>query len=52
LRSDQFQFPVVVWPRTYALAALSVSAASLATSMLVWRRIQQLDMVAALKARE
>lgn len=52
LRSDQFQFPVVVWPRTYALGALSVSVASLGTSMLVWRRIQQLDMVAALKARE
>ena len=52
LRSDQFQFPVVVWPRTYALAALSVLAAAAWSAWVVWRRVQVLDMVAALKTRE
>lgn len=52
LRSDQFEFPVVVWPRTYALAVISVCMASMATGTLVWRRVHHLDMVAALKARE
>lgn len=52
LRSDQFQFPVVVWPRTYALSALSVVVASVVASAVVWGRVQRLDMVAALKTRE
>lgn len=52
LRSDQFQFPVVVWPRTYAVAALCVTLAALATAWVVRRRVQRLDMVAALKTRE
>lgn len=52
LRSDQFQFPVVVWPRTYAGAALSVLAAAAGSAWVVWRRVQTLDMVAALKTRE
>ena len=52
LRSDQFQFPVVVWPRTYAVAALCVALSALATAWVVRRRVQRLDMVAALKTRE
>ncbi|NBT09910.1 MAG: ABC transporter permease [Betaproteobacteria bacterium] len=52
LRSDQFQFPVVVWPRTYALGALSLSAAAAASAGVVWARVQGLDLVAALKTRE
>jgi putative ABC transport system permease protein len=50
--SDQFLFPVVIRPRTYALAALCVVAAGAASAMVVRRRIDRLDMVAALKTRE
>ncbi|MGZ5180037.1 MAG: ABC transporter permease [Ramlibacter sp.] len=52
LRSDQFLFPVVIQPRTYALAALAVVAAGLGSALVVRRRIDRLDMVAALKTRE
>jgi putative ABC transport system permease protein len=52
LKSDQFYFPVVIQPRTYALAALAVVVAALASALVVRRRIDQLDMVSALKTRE
>lgn len=52
MRSDQFLFPVVIRPRTYAWAALCVVAAGIASAMVVRRRIDSLDLVAALKTRE
>lgn len=52
LRSDQFLFPVVIRPRTYAWAALCVLAAAVASALVVRRHIDRLDMVAALKTRE
>ena len=52
LKSDQFFFPVVIQPRTYAWAALAVFAAGLASALVVRRRIDRLDLVAALKTRE
>ena len=52
MRSDQFFFPVVIRARTYAWAALCVVGAGLASAMVVRRRIDRLDMVAALKTRE
>jgi len=52
LKSDQFFFPVVIRPRTYALAALAVLAAALASAAVVRRRIHRIDMVSALKTRE
>jgi putative ABC transport system permease protein len=52
LKSDQFFFPVVILPRTYAWAALAVLAAAVASALIVRRRIDRLDMVAALKTRE
>jgi putative ABC transport system permease protein len=52
LASDQFLFPMVIRPRTYALAALAVMLAATASALVVRRRIDQLDMVAALKTRE
>ncbi|HVO07242.1 MAG TPA: ABC transporter permease [Burkholderiaceae bacterium] len=52
LRSDQFNFPVVVSASTYAWAALCVVAAGVASAMVVRRRIDRLDMVSALKARD
>jgi putative ABC transport system permease protein len=51
-QSDQFYFPVVVQPRTYALAGTAVLAAGVASALVVRRRIDRLDMVAALKTRE
>ena len=45
-------FPVVIQPRTYAWAALCVLAAGVASALVVRRRIDRLDMVAALKTRE
>jgi putative ABC transport system permease protein len=52
LRSDQFFFPVTIRPRTYAWAALAVLAAGIASALVVRRRIDRIDMVAALKTRE
>ena len=52
LKSDQFYFPVVILPRTYAWAAICVVAAGLASALVVRRRIDRLDMVAVLKTRE
>jgi putative ABC transport system permease protein len=52
LKSDQFLFPVVIRARTHALAALAVLLAAAASALIVRRRIDRLDMVAALKTRE
>lgn len=51
-QSDQFYFPVVIQPRTYAIAGLAVLASGVASALVVRRRIDRLDMVAALKTRE
>jgi putative ABC transport system permease protein len=52
LASDQFMFPVAILPRTDAWAALSVVVAGVASALVVRRRVDRLDMVAALKTRE
>ena len=52
LQSDQFLFPVVIRARTYAWAALAVLLAGAASALVVRRRIDRLDMVAALKTRD
>ena len=52
LKSDQFSFPVVIQPATYAWAALTVLISGGASALVVRRRIDRLDMVAALKTRE
>jgi len=52
LKSDQFFFPVVILPRTYAWAAVAVLGAGIASALVVRRRVDRLDMVAALKTRE
>lgn len=52
MASDQFEFPVVIQPRTYAWAALCVVAAAVGSALVVRRRIDRLDLVAALKTRE
>ena len=52
LKSDQFYFPVVIRPPTYAWAGIAVLVSGAASALVVRRRIDQLDMVAALKTRE
>jgi putative ABC transport system permease protein len=52
LASDQFYFPVVIRTPTYAWAAIAVLLAGTASALVVRRRIDTLDMVAALKTRE
>jgi putative ABC transport system permease protein len=52
LASDQFFFQVVIRSATYAWAAIAVLAAATASALVVRRRIDKLDMVAALKTRE
>ena len=52
LQSDQFLFPVVILPRTYAWAAICVVVAGIGSALVVRRRVDRLDMVAALKTRE
>ena len=51
-QSDQFFFPVVIQPATYAMAGLTVLVSGVASALVVRRRIDRLDMVAALKTRE
>ncbi len=51
-QSDQFFFPVVIRARTYAGAGLTVVVAGVVSALVVRRRIDKLDMVAALKTRE
>jgi putative ABC transport system permease protein len=52
ISSDQFLFPVAIQPRTYAWASIAVVAAGVGSALVVRRRIDRLDMVAALKTRE
>ena len=49
---DQFLFPVVIQPATYAWAGIAVLISGLASALVVRRRIDKLDMVASLKTRE
>jgi putative ABC transport system permease protein len=52
IQSDEFYFPLVIEPRTYFYAALSVVVAGIASALVVRRRIDNLDLVAVLKTRE
>ena len=49
---DTFRIPLIIWPRTYAYAGLTMLGAGLASAWLVHRRMDRLDMVAVLKTRE
>ena len=52
LKTDQFHFPVVILPRTYAWSAVCVAIAGVCSALIVRRRIDRLDLVAVLKTRE
>ncbi|MCG8451064.1 MAG: ABC transporter permease [Pirellulales bacterium] len=47
-----FRFPLVITRFTYSFAALVVIVASMASGLIVRRRLDQLDLVAVLKSRE
>ena len=49
---ESFQMPAVIEPASYAIAALVVLAAGLASALLVRRRIDSLDLVSVLKTRD
>jgi putative ABC transport system permease protein len=49
---EQFRFPTIVSPATYAFASLVVIGAALATGLVVRRKLDHIDIVSALKARD
>ncbi len=51
-QTELFRVPFVVEPSTYALAALVVALATAGSAFLVGRKINHLDLVEVLKARE
>ncbi len=50
LGTETYRFPLVIYPATYAFAVLTVVGASLASSLVVRRRLDRLDLLAVLKA--
>lgn len=52
MSNDLMQMPFIITKRTYALAGVAVFVASLAAVLLVRRRLDHVDLVMALKARE
>ncbi|MCB1035711.1 MAG: ABC transporter permease, partial [Acidobacteria bacterium] len=50
--NELYRIPLIVAPRTYGIAALTVVLASLASALAVRRRLDHLDLVAVLKTRE
>jgi putative ABC transport system permease protein len=51
-QSELFRFPLIVDARTYAAATAVVAASALLTSLALRERVQHLDLVEVLKARE
>jgi putative ABC transport system permease protein len=50
--NESFQIPAVIEPRTYVAAAVVVVGAAIASALVVRRRIDRLDLVAALKTSD
>jgi putative ABC transport system permease protein len=50
--NESFQIPATVGARTYSAAVIVVAVAALASAYIVRRRIDRLDLVTALKARD
>lgn len=50
--SDLYRMPFVMGREVYATASLVVLGAALASALLIWGRIRDLDMIAVLKTRE
>lgn len=52
MQTETQRFPLVIAPATYAFAVTVVTAAALVSGFVVRRRIDRLDLVAVLKARD
>jgi putative ABC transport system permease protein len=52
LSTELYRFPLVVAPRTFSWAAITVAAAAVASALVVRRRLDRLDLVAVLKAAQ
>ena len=52
IKTDEFFFPLIIKPPTYAYAAIVVVVAGVASALIVRRRIDTLDLVGVLKTRE
>ena len=52
IKTDEFYFPFVIEPATYAFAALCVLAAGAVSALIVRRRVDALDLVGVLKTRD
>lgn len=52
MQHELMSIPVVVLPRTYALAAITVVMAGIASALIVRHRVDNLDLVGVLKTRE
>lgn len=52
IKTDEFYFPLIIQPSTYAYAIVTVVAAGAASALIVRRRIDTLDLVGVLKTRE
>ena len=52
IQTDEFFFPFVITPATYAFSAVCVVVAGLVSAFIVRRRVDALDLVSVLKTRE
>jgi putative ABC transport system permease protein len=52
MTGSRMHIPLIVSPSTYALAVLVFAASALISALVVRRRIDRLDLVEVLKARE
>ena len=52
IQTDEFFFPFVITPATYAFSAICVVLAGVVSAFIVRRRIDALDLVSVLKTRE
>ncbi len=52
IKTDEFFFPLIIQPATYAYAVVTVVVAGAASALIVRRRIDTLDLVGVLKTRE
>lgn len=52
IKTDEFYFPFVIQPATYAYAALCIFGAGIVSALIVRRRVDTLDLIGVLKTRE
>lgn len=52
LQQDLFRIPFIIEPPTYAYAILVVICSAIISGLIVWRKLNQLDLVSVLKIKE